>query len=628
MWSGLITELIKLFFSSLKKSSANFAQMYAKLKRIRVHTYWIIIILPLFLSILYPTYSQFQRKADSLTIVVNTTTEDSIRINSLLRLSKHYKNQNFDTAMMYSLEALRIARETNFMIGIAHTYFNIGDIEVSRDSMARAIHYYNKAIATYTELNQEVKIAELYLILGSLHTYQDNLLDALACFQKSLSIAEKSHLKKTQANAYNNLGSVYKSLEKYDEALDCFNNALDIYEELGEKEKVLYLYGNLGILHATIGDKELAETYFKKTLLIARESQDEVVEAFALVSLGDFNMDIKNFEEALNYYSKALEMADAVDLNYTGPKALFYANLFSGIGSAYYYLQNYELAIKNLSTGFDKASETGQLTIVAECANKLSHAYEIRNQAEVALKYARIHQLVSDSIMNDDMVRRITELDMQYKFDKVIAEREFQQALTDAAQKRSRMIYMMIIGGTFFGLIIFLLLFLLQKNKVKRVELATMNLELEKENLTNDLDYKNKELTTNVMYLLKKNELILSVSEKLKKAKMNFKTENRKMVEDVIRDLESASKGDMWKEFELRFQEVHTDFYNKLNELFPNLTPNELKLCAFLRLNMSTKDIAAITFMSVNSINIARHRLRKKLDMDKDESLIIFLTSL
>ena len=225
-------------------------------------------------------------------------------------------------------------------------------------------------------------------------------------------------------------------------------------------------------------------------------------------------------------------------------------------------------------------------------------------------------------------MRKVTELDMQNKFDKVIAEREFQQALNDAAQKRNRMIYLMTIGGTFLGLIIFILLFLLQKNKVKRVRLTTKNLELEKENLTNDLDYKNKELTTNVMYLLKKNELILNVCDKLKKAKSGFKLENRAMVEDVIRDLESASKGDMWKEFELRFQEVHSDFYDKLNELFPNLTPNELKLCAFLRLNMSTKDIAAITFLSINGINIARHRLRKKLNIDKDENLITFLNNL
>jgi DNA-binding CsgD family transcriptional regulator len=230
--------------------------------------------------------------------------------------------------------------------------------------------------------------------------------------------------------------------------------------------------------------------------------------------------------------------------------------------------------------------------------------------------------------MNEDLIRKVTEMDMQNNFDKVMAEKEFEQALNEVARKRQQVLHLMITGGILLGLVIFILLFLLQKNKVNRVKLKSEKLRLEKEKLNNDLSYKNKELTTNVMYLLKKNELILTVSDKLKKAKMSFKIENRKVIEDVIRDLESASKGDMWKEFELRFQEVHSDFYDKLNKLFPNLTPNELKLCAFLRLNMSTKDIAAITFLTVNSINIARHRLRKKLDMDKDESLIVFLTSL
>ncbi|NCA85196.1 MAG: tetratricopeptide repeat protein [Clostridia bacterium] len=593
-----------------------------------VRIFIIILLSGIFGLFVCATAAQSALKADSLKQLISKANHDTVRVMNLLNLSRLYKTSDRDSAIFFANEALDIAELSKFPEGIAKACTALGDAEVSRDSITRAIYYYNKAIAAYNNIHHESDIAELYLVLGSLYTYQDNLFGALDCFQKSLTIAEKLHSKNTQAKAYNNLGSVYKILEKYDQALDCFNSALGIYEELGEEDKVLYLYGNLGILHAMRGDKELAETYFKKTLQIGRESKDEVVEAFALVSLGDFNMDIKNFEEALSYYNQALEMAGAVDSKYSGPKALFYANLYSGIGSAYYYLKNYDLAIKNLSAGFDKASETGQLTIVAESADKLSRAYEMRNQAELALKYARIHQSVSDSIMNDDMVRRITELDMQYKFDKVIAEREFQQALTDAAQKRNRMIYMMTIGGAFLGLIIFLLLFLLQKNKVKRVELSTMNLELEKENLTNDLDYKNKELTTNVMYLLKKNELILNVLGKLKKAKMNFKVENRVVVEDVIRELESASKGDMWKEFELRFQEVHSDFYSKLNELFPNLTPNELKLCAFLRLNMSTKDIAAITFLSVNGINIARHRLRKKLNIDKDENLIIFLSNL
>jgi len=81
-----------------------------------------------------------------------------------------------------------------------------------------------------------------------------------------------------------------------------------------------------------------------------------------------------------------------------------------------------------------------------------------------------------------------------------------------------------------------------------------------------------------------------------------------------------------WEEFEFRFNYVHNDFYDKLVEDFPDLTPNELKLSAFLKLNMTTKDIATITYQSNHSITVARHRLRIKLGLERDDNLISFLS--
>ncbi|MGX9987466.1 helix-turn-helix transcriptional regulator [Soonwooa purpurea] len=86
---------------------------------------------------------------------------------------------------------------------------------------------------------------------------------------------------------------------------------------------------------------------------------------------------------------------------------------------------------------------------------------------------------------------------------------------------------------------------------------------------------------------------------------------------------------DVWTEFETHFTKVHPNFYAKLSHQFPNLTPNEKKMCAFLRLNMSTKDISAITQQSVNSIMVSRSRLRKKLKIQGEEqNLINFLMNL
>ena len=83
---------------------------------------------------------------------------------------------------------------------------------------------------------------------------------------------------------------------------------------------------------------------------------------------------------------------------------------------------------------------------------------------------------------------------------------------------------------------------------------------------------------------------------------------------------------EVWEEFEYRFQNVHEEFYQNLKKKFPDLTPAEIKLAAFLRLNMNTKEIASITNQSVNSLETARYRLRKKLGITNQEvNLVNFL---
>ena len=100
------------------------------------------------------------------------------------------------------------------------------------------------------------------------------------------------------------------------------------------------------------------------------------------------------------------------------------------------------------------------------------------------------------------------------------------------------------------------------------------------------------------------------------------------MLRQMIFDLEKNSFREGWKEFESSFQEVRPGFYIRLNKQYPNLTPNEQKLCAFLSLNMSTKEISSLTFQSVESIRKARYRLRKKLQIADDQNLVSHLLDL
>ena len=142
------------------------------------------------------------------------------------------------------------------------------------------------------------------------------------------------------------------------------------------------------------------------------------------------------------------------------------------------------------------------------------------------------------------------------------------------------------------------------------------------------MEFKNKELTTNVMYLLKKNEFISNISDKLKNMDLEEGIHDRDIIRKIVLELDKSISDNNWEEFEIRFKEVHVGFYNNLSKRYPDLTPNELRLCAFLRLNMTSKEISELTFQSPESIKKARYRLRKKLDLVRDDALVTFLSKL
>ena len=99
------------------------------------------------------------------------------------------------------------------------------------------------------------------------------------------------------------------------------------------------------------------------------------------------------------------------------------------------------------------------------------------------------------------------------------------------------------------------------------------------------------------------------------------------MTNEIIRDLKGKYHENVIAEFEYRFQNVHDKFYDYLSEDFPALTSNDLRLCAFLKMNLNTKDIASITHQTTNTVEVARTRLRKKLNIDHlDTDLALFLS--
>jgi DNA-binding CsgD family transcriptional regulator len=217
---------------------------------------------------------------------------------------------------------------------------------------------------------------------------------------------------------------------------------------------------------------------------------------------------------------------------------------------------------------------------------------------------------------------------MQHEFDVAMQEKELNALKIEAEHERKETRYILAIFLVVLIAMVLTILLLSQRAKTIRNRLIKDNLELEKAKLSQELNYKNKELATNMMYLLEKNEFITSIAKKLGEMKLDLHKSIQPQVQTMIKELKDNSSSKIWEEFEFRFKEVHTEFYDALYTAFPDLSPNEKRICAFLRLNMSTKEISSITHQSVKSINMARYRLRKRLNIDKDENLIQFLAQL
>lgn len=272
----------------------------------------------------------------------------------------------------------------------------------------------------------------------------------------------------------------------------------------------------------------------------------------------------------------------------------------------------------------------------------LSLTYEMLGKSRDALEMQKLYKERYDSLINSEAVSNINRLEMQYDYEKKLREHELKQQLLVMQKERKATIYLALAGIMLLLFIVAILLIRFQRVKIrqgdlihKSLELEHRNLALQKDNLSLqneklgiELDYREKELATQVMYLLQKNELIAKTIKQIQNLKETGGDELSVALHSILHELKSNLDTGAWEEFELRFQQVHKDFYDKLQSLYPDLTPNEIKLSAFLKLNMTTKEISAITFHSPKSIQVARARLRKKLNIDRDENLVTYLQQL
>jgi tetratricopeptide (TPR) repeat protein/DNA-binding CsgD family transcriptional regulator len=493
-----------------------------------------------------------------------------------------------------------------------------GNGKGGQDSPDSALYYLNLELNRAEKTGSPKDLYAIYERYGQVFSNSGNFPIALDYQFKMLGIlddeASEKHdtvsLLKRYAGLYAQIGTSYFNIDRNSEALAYYRKSFEVVQKLARLDrsypadaKYIVLYTNIGSACLSSYNFVEAKRNFEKALELNKPLNNPAYDASLFNNLGIVYKENKEYEKAFEYYHRSLGIR--YSLNDTSAIAQTYNNL----GDACYLTGDYKKAIEYLDKAMQMSRQTGSIRSQMKAANFLSLAYEKVGSYAKALEMHKTFKSLHDSIISNDLVQQTARLELQYQYEKQRKEVELRQEILIAKKERKALIYMILSGVLLFSFVILFLLNRNQRMRMKQVEL--------------ELDFRNKELSTHVMYLLRKNEFISSIINKMlaiKRAADN--PQNDVWIEEILREMQSNVDNTVWTEFEKRFQQVHKDFYKKLLEKYPDLTPNEIKICAFLKLNMTTKDISAITFQSVKSIQVARNRLRKRMGISRDENLV------
>ncbi|RAW01257.1 hypothetical protein DQQ10_10115 [Pseudochryseolinea flava] len=533
-----------------------------------------------------------QNKGDSLKTELSIASEGH-KIGILLQLSQYFINVNVDTAMAYGERAMHLAEESKIPIDLARANSQLARIKLITAAYDDALDHLLKAENILMEQDpvDRNELLRVYSNLGSIYERQDELKKSLPYFERAIALLDQLD---REANAktpsplhaplLNNMANTLIKMGDTAKAILCHKKGLQYAMAAHDYFHAGNLLNNLGKLY--LEQNKIAEAYLHlhQGRVLRKQNQDDRGLASSCRNLALYFMKQQNADSAKHYIAQSIKLYNQIG-EMTEP--------LSGV---------YMI---------------------------LSEVYLTEKKYDSALISYKLHVVYKDSIYSGDKFKDIARVEAKYE---MIKKAQQEKAIQESKEIKT----ILFICALVAGLIILLLFFAVQRFRSKNQKLQYEQLKLREEKLLTEqqhlqleLDYKRKDIAAQMLFLLKKDELIHKISERIGSVKDEVPSEVQPKLQRITKELHGISKRNdgSWQEFELRFKEVHQDFYAHLEAQFPELTPKERRLCALLKLNMTTKEISSITHQSTRSLEVARTRLRKKLNLTNSEiGLVDFLS--
>ena len=477
---------------------------------------------------------------------------------------------DFEKSLALYEEVMKTAVEMKSGIRIAETNREIATIYMDKASYKLGLKYMLDGLRGLDSLKKPYpdKKADMLVGVGRIESLRGNDKAALEPLAQGLKIFKEQENHLWECITHTEIGYAYLGLDSIDKGILHFNKSLEISIAAGRKGFEAICYHNLGLANRKKGNLDLAEDFLNKSIALGKTTANNNVSSYN--ELGSLFLDKDQAPKAIESHSKAIHLADSIQ------------------------------SLAELKDGYEGRSI----------------AYEKNGQPQEALKDLKQFLILNDSIFNTTKSQQIEELRAIYETEK----KEQQIALLEQEAKVDKLQKALLGGGLGLSILVFGFGFYGIRQKLKRNK-------LEKEKVDAQLAFKRKELTTHALHLAKKNEVLETLKQKAEELKEGEPSKNgyQQLIRTINFDLQDDNN---WKNFSRYFEEVHKDFNSNVKSKFPEITSNELRLLALLKMNLSSKEIANILNISQEGIKKARYRLRKKLNITTEDSLHDLVLSL
>ena len=542
-----------------------------------------------------------------------------------------YKNSDPDKAIAFGFEVLNIADYNNPTVQLLSVNTQVGEILASRNLDAEALGFYDESLKLFQAISREerkekevnlppwvlLNIGNIYFSNKNFKRAEDFYRDALDNFSLYQNQQEKDYGFST---VYDNLAMIELNKSNYDQAEIFYLKAYEIRKDNNKIEDLMYSNVGLMTLHMKKNDLFKINTYFSEIQKLFDEGKitkekDELPKsylmrnyAYSFTLMGKYYHLQENYQAAIDYYSKALELLSKfpVDLPV----------IESNIAECYLKLNKLNKALSLAQNNLSKIK--GNLF-----SNEKKRNFKILEEVYSKRKdYTNLIR-IKDSLLSQASFGSVFKI--VDKFNELESNLLLTQKRSELIQNKiqyNTYLYILIIGATilFFSLVSLRLNFNLQKEKTEK----TQN---EKKMLENELNHKKIQLINKSNYITQRNKNLNYLLDTIEKNKLSKTSQDpTKLIQDKIKMILNSEK--INNRFEQQFEEVYPDFFKNLILIESKLTQQDLKLCAYLKMNQNTQEIAQLTGSSIRTVESQKYRLKKKLSLKKNNNLINFLHSI